>query len=151
MKLTYKLFTYSDSEYCRQTVPVIMEMSKRSFQEAQNSDDFNPPFKNLIEAWRAGTIKIVLATDNVGKPAGFQLWSFLPSLSGRSDASMFSIFIERQYRGGSFREFRDFGIMAMSAAGADRKFIIVDAGSKMDKLLTRDGYTDKLIYKKVPE
>lgn len=150
MKLTYKLFTYSDSEYCRQTVPLLMEMAKRSFQEAQNSDDFNPPFESLIESWRAGTIKIVLATDNVGNPAGLQIWSFMPSLRGRNDAAMFSIFIEKAYRGGSFREFRDFGIMAMSAAGADRKFIIVDAGSRMDTRLTRDGYTNATIYKKVP-
>ena len=151
MKLTYKLFTYSETEYCRKTVPVIMAMSKRSFQEALDSDDFNPPFETLMQAWKGGFIKVVLATDNTGQAVGFQLWSFMLSFRGRNDAAMSSIFIEKAYRGGNFREFRDFGVMAMTAAGADRKYIIVDAGSKMDGLLTRDGYTNATIYKKAPE
>lgn len=148
--MKFRIFNYAQDDYTRATVPILLDMSARSFKEAQKADDYNPDIQGLANAWEAGAVRIFLALDDENKPQGFQIWNVGKSFRGTIDATLVSVFLEPAHRNaGNFDKFLDFAKMALDAMGSNRQFILVDWNSPMRRVMERRGATPHSLIMKV--
>lgn len=146
--LKFRVEHYEQSDHCRELVRRVIDLAAIHWEEMSwtNGRQFSPDIDMIANAWRDGGIKLITAYKD-SSVVGYQLWTVSQSIleKSRMDSSLFSVFIESDFRGqGDFKPFLDFGVQAMRALGARRITIVCDSGSRMSATIERMGWKPAL-------
>jgi hypothetical protein len=144
-QLKFRVEHYQQNEYCQLLVRRVIDLAALHWKEMAwtKGREFSPDLDQIANAWRDNAIKLIVAYSN-DSPVGYQLWSVSSSLleKARVDASLFSVYIDNEFRGkGDFKPFLDFGTNAVRAMGARRVVALLDEGSPIESAFARYGWT----------
>lgn len=151
--MKYSVEHYEQTDACRNTAARLIELASMSYLEALKPDA-PLPMKAIeagMNAWKAGSYKLIFARDDANEVQGYQLWTFgAGNWSNEPMAELSSVYITLANRGKSFSEFIDYGVMAVKIMGAKKIDITVDANTRMHHYFKRKGWTDRVVVMRMP-